>query len=215
MEKRFLIPLACGIALSLLILSGLSCVSCVIHYGSSAPHALPMTESEFEPYIMPECPSVKETLQDIFAGSIYELTQAGFDDIRDWVAASIAYKSDQQQWGGDYWQTPEETLSYRTGDCEDFAILLCSILRAYGIDAEQMYVVLGVNDEEYRHAFLNENWYLDGEWRSIESQAYTHLSSWYSWFWRPTAHPDSELDEYEITVAFNDIYYHDESFPWD
>jgi len=215
MKKRFLITLACGAALSLLIVSGLSCVSCVIHYGNSIAYALPTTESEFESYITPECPSVKEALQDIFADPFYALSQVGFDDIRDWVATNIAYKSDQQRWSEDYWQTPEETLSYRTGDCEDYAILLCSLLRACGIDAEQVYVVLGVDDEEYGHAFLNENWYLNGEWRRIESQAYIQLSSWYSWFWRPTEHPDSELDEYEITAAFNDLYYYDESFPWD
>jgi len=215
MKKRFLIPLACGAALSLFIVSGLSCVSCVIHYGSSAAHALPTTESEFRSYITPECPSVKEALQDIFADPPYEPSQVGFDDIRDWVATNIAYKSDEQRWGEDYWQTPEETLSYCTGDCEDFASLLCSLLRAYGIDAERVYVVLGVDDEECGHAFLNENWYLNEEWRRIESQAYVQLSSWHSWFGYPKAHPDSELDEYEITVAFNDLYYYDESFPWD
>ena len=215
MKKGFLIPLACGVALSLVIVSGLSCISCVIHRGSSTAYALPTSGSEFKSYITPECSSVKEALQDILADSPYEPSQVGFDDIRDWVAINIAYKSDQQRWGEDYWQTPEETLSYHTGDCEDFAILLCSLLRAYGIDAERVYVVLGVDDEEYEHAFLNENWYLNGEWQRIEPQAHAQLSSWHSWFGHPGAHPDSELDEYEINVAFNDLYYYDEYFPWD
>jgi hypothetical protein len=215
MKKRFLIPFACGAALGLLVVSGLSCVSCVIYRESPTGHGLPTTESEFKSYITPECPSVKEALQDILGDPPYELSQVGFDDIRDWVALNIDYMSDEERWGEDYWQTPEETLSYRTGDCEDFSILLCSLLRAYGIDAEQVYVALGVDNEEQGHAFLIEDWYHDGEWQRIESQAPAQLSSWHLWFGPPTPHPDSELDKYEITAAFNDLYYYDESFPWD
>jgi len=213
MKKRFLIPLACGAALGLLIVSGLSCISCIIYPASSIAHWLPATESEFKSYIMPECQSVKEALQDILGDPPYELSQVGFDDIRDWVAINIDYMSDKERWGKDYWQTPEETLSYRTGDCEDFSILLCSLLRAYGIGAEQVYVALGVNGEEDGHAFLMEDWNNDGECRRIESQAPAQFSSWHSWFGLPN--PDSRLDKYEITAAFNDFYYYDESFPWD
>jgi len=216
MKKRFLIFLACGAALGLLIVSGLSCVSCLSYHESPTGHGLPTMESEFKSYITPECPSVEEALQDILGDPPHELSQAGFDDIRDWVAINIDYESDEQRWGiDDYWQTTEETLSYGTGDCEDFAILLCSLLRAYGIDADRVYVALGLNDEKFGHAFLIEDWYHDGEWRRIESQAPAQLSSWHPRFGPPKLHPDSELDEYEITAAFNDLYYYDESFPWD
>lgn len=217
MKKRFLTLLACGAALGLLIVSGLSCSS-VIYGESSTANMSPTIESEFKSYITPECPSVKEALQDIIGDPPYELSQAGFDAIRNWVADNIDYKSDEERWGEDYWQTPEETLSYSTGDCEDFSVLLCSLLRAYGIDAERVYVALGVDDgsEEPGHAFLIEDWYHDGEWRRIESQATAQLSSWHLWFGPPNPHPDSELDEYEITAAFNDLYYYDddESFSW-
>jgi hypothetical protein len=212
MKKRFLTPLICGAVLGLLIVSGLSCISCVIYPGSSIAHELLMTESEFKSYITPECQSVKEALQDILGDPPYGFSQVSFDDIRDWVADNIKYKPDEERWGEDYWQTPEETLSYRTGDCEDFSILLCSLLRAYGIAAEQVYVALGVDGEEDGHAFLTEDWNNDGEWQRIESQAPVQLSSWHSWF--GLSSPDSRLDEYEITAAFNDLYYYDESFPW-
>ena len=213
MKKRFLIPLACGAALGLLIVSGLSCISFIVHPANSIANWLPATESEFKSYITPESQSVKEALHDILGDPPYELSQAGFDNIRDWVAINIDYMSDEKRWGKDYWQTPEQTLSYRTGDCEDFSILLCSLLRAYGVAAEQVYVALGVNDEEDGHAFLIEDWYQDGEWRRIESQAPAQFSSWHSWFGLPNL--DSRLDEYEITAAFNDLYCYDESFPWD
>jgi len=214
-KKRFLIPLVFGAALSLLIVSGLSCISCVFYPDSSTAHGLPTMGSEFESYITPDCPSVKEALQDILGDPPYELSQAGFDDIRDWVASNIDYMSDEERWGEDYWQTPEETLSSRTGDCEDFSTLLCSFLRTYGIDAERVYVALGIDGGEDGHAFLTEDWNHDGDWQKIESQSPAQFSSWHSWFGLLDPHPDSRLDEYEITEAFNDLYYYDESFPWD
>ena len=207
MKKRFLILLACGAALGLLIVSGVSCVSWIFFpENPTTGRELPMTGAEFQSYVTPECPWVQGTLQGILGAPPYGPSQAGFDDIRDWVANTIKYKEDDDRWGEDYWQTPEETLTYNTGDCEDFSTLLCSLLRAYGIDAERVYVALGVDgdDEEPGHAFLIENWYQDGEWRRIESQ----VSSQY-------LDPDPELDEYEITAAFNDLYYYDESFPWE
>jgi len=207
MKKGFLAPLALGAALGLLIVSGLSCFSCFIYPESPTGHGLPTTESEFKSYITPECPLVEGTLQGILGDSPYEPSQAGFDNIRDWVATNIDYMPDEKRWGEDYWQTPEETLSHSSGDCEDFSVLLCSLLRAYGIDAERVYVALGIDDEEYGHAFLIEDWYHDGGWRRIESQAPAPCPS--------KAHPDSELYEYEINTAFNDLYYYDESFPWD
>jgi predicted transglutaminase-like cysteine proteinase len=212
MKKRLSITLACGVALGLLIISGLSCVSSATYPTGSVAEALPTIGSEFESYITPECQSVQETLHDILGDPPYELSQAGFDAIRDWVADDTDYMSDEERWGGDYWQTPEQTLLYRTGDCEDFSILLCSLLRAYGIDAESVYVALGTDDssEEPEHAFLIEDWNQDGEWQRIEPQAPAQLAS-YTWLGSLKSHPDSGLDKYEITAAFNDIYYYDDA----
>jgi hypothetical protein len=82
MKKRFLIPFACGAALGLIIVSELSCVTCVIYPEGPTGHGLPTTQSEFKSYITPDCPSVKQALQDILGDPPYELSQAGFDDIR-------------------------------------------------------------------------------------------------------------------------------------
>ena len=212
MKKRISITLSCGVALGLLIISGLSCMSFATYPEGSVAEALPTTGSEFESYITPECQSVQDTLHDILGGPPYELSQAGFDAIRDWVAGSIDYMSDEKRSGGDYWQTSEETLLYRTGDCEDFSILLCSLLRAYGINAECVYVALGtdVGSEEPEHAFLIEDWNQDGEWQRIEPQAPAQLAS-YTWLDSLESHPDSGLDKYQITASFNDIYYYDDA----
>jgi hypothetical protein len=219
MKKRFLILLVYGTALSLLIVSGLSCIINfeVIYREDPLRTPLGLSEDEIKSLIMPECPRVNEYLQVILDDDPpYELSHDGFDDIRDWVALNIDYMPDEERWGVNmYWQTPEETLFLRTGDCKDFAVLSVSLFRAYGIDPEQVYVVLGVDDEGYGHAFLKEDWHNDGEWRRIEPQAPAQLPSWPPRFGVHTPHPDSELDKYEIIVAFNDVYYYDESFPWD
>ncbi len=46
-----------------------------------------------------------------------------------WVKQNVNYLTDQS---GDYWQSAKETLDLRTGDCEDHAILMASIIGALG-----------------------------------------------------------------------------------
>ena len=50
----------------------------------------------------------------------------------EWVYSNIEYKTDA---GVDYWQSTDETLARMTGDCEDQAILLASIIMALGGNA--------------------------------------------------------------------------------
>jgi len=64
--------------------------------------------------------------------------------IRDWVGTNIKYEYDQTQFNTiDYWQFPLETIKSRKGDCEDSAILLCSLLRSEGWKPEDVFVVVG------------------------------------------------------------------------
>ena len=214
MKKHFLMLVVYGAALCLLIVPGLSCVG--YDQGTTGDDWSFWTEDEFKALITPECQLVKNCLQDVLGAPPYELSQVGFDNIRDWVAANIEYKTDEEQWGVDeYWQTPEETLSLRTGDCEDFAILLCTLLRAYGIDEERVYVAIGVDNKGYGHAFLIEDWYLDGEWRAIEPQAGIQTFPPGRRFKDYSLADFKLLRDYEIILGFNDLYYYDESFPWD
>jgi len=213
MRKHFLTLAVSGLGLGLLVMSGLGCVA---SYEKPPTTQFDMTELEIKACITPNCTLVWDCLQDILGDPPYELSRDGFDAIRDWVAANIEYKSDKEQWGvEEYWQTPDETLSLHTGDCEDFAILLCTLLRAYGIGEEQIYVAVGVDNEGYGHAFLIENWYLDGEWRAIEPQVGTQTFPPGRRFKDFNLADFLLLRQYEIVAAFNDLYYYDESFPWD
>jgi|YelNatPaOPRAMG01_1025707.scaffolds.fasta_scaffold05659_1 hypothetical protein len=60
-----------------------------------------------------------------------------------WVANNIVYKDDESVWGKEYWQTPQQTIELKSGDCEDQAFLLASLLIASGCPAENVRVVIG------------------------------------------------------------------------
>jgi len=87
-------------------------------------------------------------------------------DAQDFVHNQVKYKYDK----GDFWQFPLETLDSGRGDCEDMALLLCSILRCY-IPAEEVYCVAG-NWKGDGHC-----WVVAGEpWNIIETTANSRKS---------------------------------------
>ena len=83
-----------------------------------------------------------------------------------WVGDNIHYMYDSETYGvGDYWQFPYETLNLGTGDCEDQAFLLCSLIRVSGTSAENVFVALGeVNGGGHAWVILKTG----GGWRVIE-----------------------------------------------
>lgn len=89
--------------------------------------------------------------------------------LRNWVGNNIQYNHDEDVYGvPEYWQFGKETVSLKTGDCEDFAILLCSLLRAAGYSSNDVYVVIGKNDQGY-HAWVKINLDTIG-WYNLEPQ---------------------------------------------
>ena len=68
----------------------------------------------------------------------------------------IAYRPDRQVGGRiDHWAMPDETISRRFGDCEDFAILKKALLIDAGVPAKSMsIVVLKDTDRQLYHAVL-------------------------------------------------------------
>lgn len=117
-------------------------------------------------YVAPDDPLVLDALGNITTSDL----APDWMELRDWVSKNVEYTSDNVTHGvAEYWQFPNETLTLGTGDCEDYSILLCSLLRANGWDPEEVYVVVGVKNGMY-HAWVRLNVDYLG-WQSIEPQA--------------------------------------------
>lgn len=87
----------------------------------------------------------------------------------------------------EWWEFPSEALSWGIANCEGTAVTLCTLLRAYGIGPERVWVVVG-EIPPGRHAWVD----LDGH--ILE----TTLSSAPNPSWR-------NYGEYVAAWAFNDI----------
>lgn len=59
--------------------------------------------------------------------------------ILTWVRENITYTRDV----GDNWQTPNETLVRKAGDCEDFCILMRALLINAGFDSSKIWMMIG------------------------------------------------------------------------
>jgi len=131
-------------------------------------------------YVTPNNPIIRDLASNISSWPKW-LT------IVNWVASNIDYPSEDADGDGkpdydyikhgkrDYWQLPIETLNLRTGDCEDYAILYCSLLRASGYDENSVFVMVG-HTNELGKIFYGDSWHawvrvnLGGIWTDIEPQ---------------------------------------------
>lgn len=108
-------------------------------------------------FITPEDPGIIELRDEILQDSLAVLTP-DWMKFRDWVGNRIDYKQDSVIHGEiEYWQFPNETIQLMTGDCEDFSILLCSLLRSNGWEADSVYVIIGQQNNMY-HGWVRLIW---------------------------------------------------------
>ena len=81
-------------------------------------------------------------------------------EILDWMRKNIRYQTDTTSHQRDYWQTPEETVNRRAGDCEDFSLLFMYLCRRY-LDIEpRLFVVSRNSIGTYDHTIVE----VDGSW---------------------------------------------------
>lgn len=79
------------------------------------------------------------------------------------VQSYVIWRSDMSLHGAsDYWQLPDETLRSRMGDCEDSAVLYCSILKAMGIESQLVRCKVDGSGHMYARVHIGEEW-LDAE----------------------------------------------------
>jgi len=97
----------------------------------------------FPSLVEPHTPSVKE-----IASGFSSLCQAYK------YVQKMPYIPDSE-WGYvEYFQSASETLKNDGGDCEDKVILLVSIWRAMGVPRDNVWVVIGLNNEGGAHAWV-------------------------------------------------------------
>lgn len=143
--------------------------------------------------VTPQADEVRQAVSGILADKVDP--RSDFRKLQDWVASHIRYTQDSYY----TWQTPATTLEKRTGNCKDFAILLCSLVRAAGVPAGDVYVAIGKDRSNNSHAFIIEKW-LQGRWQVIEPQAG-------GLFVADLSAADT-ADRYAITARFNDVSYY-------
>lgn len=68
-----------------------------------------------------------------------------------WMKHNVDYVTETS---GDYWQTAEETMASGQGDCEDHAILICSIIGALGGNAR----VNLIDEHAFPTVFVSSNY---------------------------------------------------------
>ena len=180
-------------------------------------------------FVQPNDPSVIKTLKEIKGNKGF--LESDLEAIRNWVSTNFTYKEDldleHSTFLGnlingaknilrtfnpyDFFQYAEETIDEKEGDCEDFAILLCSLLRADGYSPKEVFVAFGTNEKE-GHAFIIIN--RGGDCWAIEPRAekkgyfdaYKYLlegNEGKSQLWADT----NWLSQYEIGYLFNDKYF--------
>jgi len=86
---------------------------------------------------------------------IPDLGLTSVQEVMRWVAGEIIYMPDRERMREEYWQSPQETYCWRTGDCEDSCILAMYLIhRDIGLVGQ---LVLG----RYRNG--SHGWvYVDG-----------------------------------------------------
>jgi len=169
--------------------------SYTLSVGSKLPRYWTEDSNILKLYITPKEANVVSIKNQILAGFVLIRWIA----LRDWVGNSITYKDDSDIHGVDeFWQLSKETLQLRTGDCEDHAILLCSLLRADGWSANDVYVVLGKNNKNEYHAWVKVNLGILG-WYNIEPQENG---------WNTLIGDFLSLSGYQAVCYFNDFQFH-------
>jgi predicted transglutaminase-like cysteine proteinase len=135
--------------------------------GADVPRSFSENEDLVKLFVTPTDPTLVALKDEVLKDSL--LNVKDWIALRNWVGNNIKYKHDDAVYGvPEYWQFGKETVSLKTGDCEDFSILLCSLLRAAGYSANDVYVVIGRNADGY-HAWVRINVELVG-WYNLEPQ---------------------------------------------
>jgi len=177
-----------------------SCEDSVDAYSFSFGADMPRTFSDntelAKLFVTPREPSLVALKDEVLKDALLKMKD--WIALRNWVGNNIKYEHDDAVHGvRDYWQLGRETVVLKTGDCEDFSILLCSLLRAAGYSPDDVYVVIGKNPNGY-HAWVKINLGSLG-WYNLEPQENG---------WATLVGDFLTLSDYQALYQFNDQQFH-------
>ncbi len=104
-------------------------------------------------FITVDDPVVKAKVEEITKGwaTTRDKQEALFEYVRDEITyvtegnpKRYIYPKPFLEYKFDFWQYPKETIEWKKGDCEDQAILLCTMMRAAGVPASDVRVAVGL-----------------------------------------------------------------------
>lgn len=103
-----------------------------------------------------------------------------------WLSQGFKYEGEMP----DYWQTAQETLNLRKGDCEDFAILSQAVLARLGInssiliikfkDLKQSHAICVWKDEQSFYNIISNRKLMQTKARTIKAAVQEKYPDWQS-----------------------------------
>ncbi|MBI4186317.1 MAG: hypothetical protein HY530_02280 [Chloroflexi bacterium] len=113
------------------------------------------TQQDRQSFITPSDTAVSAKVQEITTPYTGETSKVwnDYSIIYQWVVKNILYSYDSYTpllpsalsgtftWREDFWRMPAETLADKTGDCEDMALLLASMIKSYNKNNFAIWVI--------------------------------------------------------------------------
>lgn len=197
-------------------------------------------QQNLENFITPEDSTVNTFVLSITGGwSNPDDWDEYWDDLKamyNWVVSNVEYRYDglypmlpydpsgNIYYWTEMWQFPNETLSMKKGDCEDMAILLCSMIRCYG-DMQYVTECIGITSSTAGHLavqcpvegytlviFDPAGRYYSHDWLGniVFNDISTEINNWLD-YWKPTMGSDVYVnlvfsDYIHETFMSNDDY---------
>ena len=197
------------------------------------------TREDMQSFITPDDSSVSTKVVETTGGYSGDTNDYWKDAERlyNWVVSNVSYSYDSYMpilpeaisgtliWGQECWRMPEETLEDETGDCEDMAVLLASMLLNYN-EGEFAIWLIEIGTEELGHmavAFPVENDkltildpagnYYTGQSGSLDSSSTSNaVNSWLSHWQRDM--PGAEIVGIFSNHLYEEFYNTDEFITW-
>ena len=115
------------------------------YWGRGLPNNAGRIICDVSNFIMPDDDMVKDIIQELDIKISDSDHDAKAVKIQNWILENVHYVYDQTQHGYiEHWQFPYETIQLGTGDCEDGAILMASLMIAAGIPRWRVRVAGGL-----------------------------------------------------------------------